>query len=223
MATPEETRDRIKEMRDRIFNDSDKGSTGNNIQENPQEMDLAERNPKILETSEATTGNAKPAKPQETSSSEKLQQDDDSISFSKFRHKEKISEITPDFTGKLGILETAILDKLENAFAESNSKITEIEQRVNNSILSSNQANESLKRRTPKTQSLLQLDITSIAKDFLLQIKRLTQNFKTTLRSYQSSKILLKNARMLWRIAFTKSCSKMMTKYYYQVLIEKAF
>ena len=33
MATPEETRDRIKEMRDRIFKDSDKGSAQNNIQE----------------------------------------------------------------------------------------------------------------------------------------------------------------------------------------------
>ena len=29
MATPEETRDRIKEMRDRIFNDSDKNSAEN--------------------------------------------------------------------------------------------------------------------------------------------------------------------------------------------------
>ena len=77
MATPEETRDRIKAMRDRIFNDSDIGSTENNV----QEKELAERNPKILETSEASTGNAKPAKTNERSSSEKLQQDDDSISF----------------------------------------------------------------------------------------------------------------------------------------------
>ena len=164
MATPEETRDRIKAMRDRIFNDSDKGSTGNNIQENPQEKDLAERNPKILETSEASTGNAKPAKPQERSSSEKLQQDDDSISFLSSETQKKISEITPDLTSKIGILETAMLDKLENAFAESNSKITEIEQRVNNSILSSTQANESLKEELQKLSRSLQLDITSIAK-----------------------------------------------------------
>ena len=33
MATPEETRDRIKEMRDRIFKDTDKVSTEKNIQE----------------------------------------------------------------------------------------------------------------------------------------------------------------------------------------------
>ena len=69
MATPEETRDRIKAMRDRIFNDSDKGSTGNNTQENPREKDLAERNPKILETSEASTGKAKSATSQESISS----------------------------------------------------------------------------------------------------------------------------------------------------------
>ena len=134
MATPEETRDRIKAMRDRIFNDSDKGSTGNNIQENPQEKDLAERNPKILETSEASTGNAKPAKTRERSSSEKLQQDDDSLSFLSSETQKKISEITPDLTSKIDILETAMLEKLEHAFAESNSKISGIEQRVNNSI-----------------------------------------------------------------------------------------
>ena len=126
MATPEETRDRIKAMRDRIFNDSDKGSTGKNIQENPQEMDLAERNPKILETSEASTGIAKPAKTNERSSSEKLQQDDDSISFLSSETQKKISEITPNLTSKIGILETPMLDKIEHALPESNSKITGI-------------------------------------------------------------------------------------------------
>ena len=113
MATPEETRDRIKAMRDRIFNDSDKGPTGNNIQENPQEKDLAERNPKILETSEATTGNAKPAKPQETSSSEKLQQDDDSISFLSSETQKKISEIAESLKLTASdCLNSGIIDKI---------------------------------------------------------------------------------------------------------------
>ena len=65
MATPEETRDRIKAMRDRIFSDPDKGSTGNEIHESPQELDLAERKPKILERSAALPSDAKPTKPQE--------------------------------------------------------------------------------------------------------------------------------------------------------------
>ena len=48
MATTEETRDRIKAMRDRIFSDTDNDSISNNIPENPQEKDLAEEEPKIL-------------------------------------------------------------------------------------------------------------------------------------------------------------------------------
>ena len=43
LATPEETRDRIKEMRDRIFKDSDKNSAQNNIPETYQENDLTEK------------------------------------------------------------------------------------------------------------------------------------------------------------------------------------
>ena len=61
MATPEETRDRIKEMRDRIFKDSDKDSTQNNIQETSQKNDLAEKKPKVLQTNENPSGDTKPA------------------------------------------------------------------------------------------------------------------------------------------------------------------
>ena len=89
MATPEETRDRIKEMRDRIFKDSNE----NNIQKNPKKKDLAEIKPKILETVEALPSDAKPLKPQEESSSEKLQQDDDRISLLSSDTQKKISEI----------------------------------------------------------------------------------------------------------------------------------
>ena len=163
MATPEETRDRIKEMRDRIFKDADKDSTENKIQENLQEKDLAERKPKILKTSEALPSDAKPAKPQEGSYSEKLQQDDDRISLLSSDTQKKISETTLELTSKIGILETAILDKLEHALAESNSKITGIEQLLNSSILSSSQANESLKEDLQKLSRSLQLDISSVA------------------------------------------------------------
>ena len=43
MATPEETRDRIKEMRDRIFNDSDKSSFEKKTGEPAQAIDLTEK------------------------------------------------------------------------------------------------------------------------------------------------------------------------------------
>ena len=40
MATPEETRDRIKEMRDRIFKEPDKDTVNNAVKETPQNKDL---------------------------------------------------------------------------------------------------------------------------------------------------------------------------------------
>ena len=123
MATPEETRDRIKEMRDRIFKDSDKGSAKNNIQETSQKNDLAKKKPKVLQTNENPSGDTKLAKPQEERSSERPQQSNDKIALLSADTKKQISDIVLEFTGKLGSLETAILEKLEHTFSESNSKI----------------------------------------------------------------------------------------------------
>ena len=170
MATPEETRDRIKEMRDRIFNDSDKNSTENKIQETAQDNDLAEKKSKVLQKNEDPSRGAvpakpqaEPAKPQKASSSEKFQQYDDRISTLSADTKKQISEIVLEFTSKLGSLETAILEKLEQTFGESNSKINGIENLVNNSNVSSSQANESLKEELQKLNRALQLDISSVS------------------------------------------------------------
>ena len=43
MATPEETRDRIKAMRERIFNEPNKESFGNDVNETPKDNELAEK------------------------------------------------------------------------------------------------------------------------------------------------------------------------------------
>ena len=45
MATPEETRDRIKEMRDRIFKEPDKYSVNKAVKETPQKKELADNSP----------------------------------------------------------------------------------------------------------------------------------------------------------------------------------
>ena len=81
MATPEETRDRIKEMRDRIFNESDKDSTDNKIQETAQDNDLAEKKSKVLQTTGDLSSSANLENSQKASSSEKFQQYDDRISI----------------------------------------------------------------------------------------------------------------------------------------------
>ena len=113
MATPEETRDRIKEMRDRIFKESDKDFAQNNIQETSQENNLSEKKPKVLQKNESPSDDTKPAKPQEASSSEKSKYYDDRISLLSADTNKHISEIVLEFTGKLGSLEKAILEKLE--------------------------------------------------------------------------------------------------------------
>ena len=104
MATPEETRDRIKEMRDRIFKDSDKDSARNNIQEISQENDLAEKKSKVLQTNENPSDDTKPAKPQKESSSERPQQSNDRTSLLSSETKKQISEIVLEFTGNLVVL-----------------------------------------------------------------------------------------------------------------------
>ena len=163
MATPEETRDRIKEMRDRIFKDSDKDSAQNNIQETSKENHLAEKKPKVLQANESPSDDTKNAKPLEESSSERPQHSNDRISLLSADTKKQISEIVLEFTGKLGSLETAILEKLEHTFSESNSKINGIESLVNNSNISSSQANKSLKEELQKLNRSLQLDISSVS------------------------------------------------------------
>ena len=43
MATPEETRDRIKEMRDRIFKEPEKDSVNKAVKETPKKKDSADK------------------------------------------------------------------------------------------------------------------------------------------------------------------------------------
>jgi tRNA U34 5-methylaminomethyl-2-thiouridine-forming methyltransferase MnmC len=123
MATPEETRDRIKQMRDRIFKESDKDSAQNNIQETPQENNLAEKKHKVLQKNESPSDDTKTAEPKKASSSEKPQPYDDIVSLPSADTTKQISEVVLEFTNKLNSLETAILEKLEHTFSESNSKI----------------------------------------------------------------------------------------------------
>ena len=190
MATPEETRDRIKEMRDRIFKDSDKDSTQNNIQETSQENKLAEKKLKVSQKNENPSDDTKPAEPKKASSSEKPQPFDDMISLVSADTKKQISEIVLEFTGKLNSLETEILEKLEHTFSESNSKIIGIESLVNNSNISSSQANESLKEELQKLNRSLQLDISSVSQ----RLTSANEKIKTELQNSSNKLTKLENS-----------------------------
>ena len=92
MATPEETRIRIKEMRERIFKEGDKDSFENDIkkstaqplipkkEEIPKEDELAIEKAKIVQKNEISAGSKNPVEAVDQSFSDKFQQSDDKIS-----------------------------------------------------------------------------------------------------------------------------------------------
>ena len=190
MATPEETRDRIKEMRDRIFKDSDKDSAQNNIQETFQDNNLTEKKPKVLQRNENSPDDTKPAEAKKASSSEKPQPYDDRISLLSADTKKQISEMVFEFTDKLNSLETALLEKLEHTFSESNSKINGIESLVNNSNISSSQANDSLKEELQKLNRSLQLDISSVSQ----RLSSASEKIETELQNSSNKLTKLENS-----------------------------
>ena len=97
---------------------------------------------------------------------EKLQQNSYKLSLLSGETHNQITEITQDFESKSSILETTMLDKLEDTFADSNTKIDGIEHLLNNNSISSSQANKALKERLDELNRSLQLDINSVTKRF---------------------------------------------------------
>ena len=201
MTTPEETRDRIKKMRDRIFkesdedpleNDSDETTQGsdkepaidpieNNVGETLQEKESTSEKTKIVQKDEISSKTATP-----TNLQEKLKQNDYKLSLLSADTQKQISELAQEFTNKSSILETAILDKIEHTFAESNDKIGGIEHLVNENALSLSQANTALKKEINEINGSIQLDINSITKRFSTanqEIEKELQNIGTVLHN----------------------------------------
>ena len=201
MTTPEETRDRIKKMRDRIFkesdedrleNDSDETTQGsdkepaidpieNNVGKTLQDKELTAKNTKIVQKDEISSKTATP-----TNLQEKLKQNDDKLSLLSADTQKQISEIAQEFTNKSSILETAMLDKIEHTFADSNDKIGGIEHLVNENALSLSQANTALKKEINEINGSIQLDINSVTKRFSTanqEIEKELQNIGTVLHN----------------------------------------
>ena len=174
MPTPEETRDRIRAMRERIFNEPNNESFKNDVNETPKDNELAEKEvnvaqrtkdpskendiksisqqdefvekeANVVRENDAPPSDINTIKSLEESFSEKLQQNDDKISLLSADMQKQLSEIALDFAGKSNKLETTILNKLEDNFTEGNSKIYGIEILVNESIVNLSNANQALK------------------------------------------------------------------------------
>ena len=193
MTTPEETRERIKKMRDRIFKESeetslekkfketpeesdkelDQNPIDNNVDETLQEPDLDAEKPKVAQNFKISSKSTKP-----TNLQAKLQQNDDRISLLSSDTKKQISEIALEFASKSSVLETEMLDKLEHTFAESNSKIDEIEQLVNDNSTSLSHVNTALKNELSELNSSLQLDINSVTTTFSSANQKIETNLQ---------------------------------------------
>ena len=144
MTTPEETRDRIKEMRERIFQVSGQDSVKTQTKENTHSNELMEKKSEVSQKNELPSSDVKLTNSLEETSSQKLQQNGDRISSLSADTQRQMSELALEFTNKSDTLKTEILSKLEQTFAESNSKINSIEKLVGDNIVSLSQANKTV-------------------------------------------------------------------------------
>ena len=166
MTTPEETRDRIKEMRERIFQVSGQDSVKTQTKENTHNNELMEKKSEVSQKNELPSSDVKLTNSLEETSSQKLQQNGDRISSLSADTQRQMSELALEFTNKSDTLKTEILSKLEQTFAESNSKVNGIEKLVGDNIVSLSQANKALKERLSELDRSLQLDINSVTQKF---------------------------------------------------------
>ncbi len=202
MPTPEETRDRIKAMRARIFNEPAQELSENDIKETPKNKELAEKEPNLVQGSEDLPGEIdikdifqqdgsaeqevnvvrenkaspdyiKTINALEERFSEKLQQNDDKLSLLSTDMQKQLSEIALDFASKNNNLETTILGKLEDNFAEGNSKIYGIESLVNESIANLSNTNKALKNELDELNRSIKLDISSVEERFSSENQKL--------------------------------------------------
>ena len=181
MTSPEETRDRIKKMRDRIFKEPDEVPLENNESKTLQEKELPAEKTKVVQKDEISSKMAKP-----TNLQEKLKQNGDRLSLFSAETQRQISEIAQEFATKTSSLETTVLDKLENSFAESNSKIDGIEHQVNENASGLSQANTALKNEINELNGSLQLDINSVTKRFSSEnqkIEKELENIETEIQN----------------------------------------
>ena len=160
MATPEDTRKRIKEMRERIFQETDKVSAENNIKNDKQDIDLNKikdnKKSKIPLKEEQSKNLPKEDLPKD------IQKNDDKISVMDTEVQKQVSELTLDFESKSNILKAEILKKIDNNFSENKTKIDGIEKSVNYSIINSSQTNKAFKERLEELNRALQLEIETI-------------------------------------------------------------
>ena len=154
MATPEETRNRIKEMRERIFKEGYKDSFENDIKKstaqplNPKkgeiskEDELSIEKAKIVQKNGTSAGTKNPVEAVDKSFSDKFQQSDDLTSELSTKIQEKTTKFTLDLENKHRNFETKLFNRIEQNEEENNSKIFAMENLLSSIIQSTKQEKE---------------------------------------------------------------------------------
>ena len=179
MTTPQETRDRIEEMRNRIFNGSNLDPVKNKIEEIPQDDNLAKNTSNLVENSGFASKSSKSNKSSGKSSSKKINQKNERNLIGAGT-KTQFSEIALEFDGKIGSLEIKMLDKLERISVNLGKVEGQIENQIGeldtslqkyvSSIRASQEEKiESLNREVLFLQDKLQSDVSDIKDLFLEQ------------------------------------------------------
>ena len=178
MATPQETRDRINEMRARIFNEASPGPV-------PNKAAVPNKDKGTLRDNNSVEHNARPSQKNGASSVtaqiidlqadtfvEKLKDYDNRISSLSEEAKNKLAELNLLYDRKINDLEESLLNKLETALEQNGKKINSIEER----FLSTNQNIETLaegfsekfhhhENKTSSLNSDVQSKLSKIAQD----------------------------------------------------------
>ena len=123
MATPEETRERIKEMRERIFEKSTETSVKNDSQKTPQKSDAKKNKTKNLQSNDAQYNEVEPLSSLEDVPTEIIQQKNNKASSL----GSEIRNISLDEKNKDSILEIELKNRFEQNLAESNTRIKKVE------------------------------------------------------------------------------------------------
>ena len=158
MATPEETRERIKKMRERIFETSSEVSVKNDSQETPQKSSSNENKTNNSQSKKVQIKEVEPTSSFEDVPTEKVQQQDDKASFS----RADIRNISSAEKNKDSILDKEINKRFEQTLAESDTKIKKVEDLVNDSIAQASEINTALKERLEELNKSFLLELNSI-------------------------------------------------------------
>ena len=178
MATPQETRDRINEMRARIFNEAspdpvpNKAAVPNKVKGTLRENNSVEHNATPSQKNGASSVTAQIIDFQADTFVEKLKHYDNRISSLSDETQNKLAELNLLYDSKINDLEESLLNNLESALDQNSKKINAIEERV----LSTNQNIDSLaegfsekfQHHEDKTSSLnsdVQSKLSKIAQD----------------------------------------------------------